>query len=64
MYKNTWDSDNDGLYDAYCCIWASDALQYNSGAVTLLDMHLKGPYFPALYFVGLMPKKLLKSLLK
>lgn len=25
---------NDGLYDAYCCIWASDALYYNSGAVT------------------------------
>lgn len=32
--KNTWDPDGDGLYDAYCCIWASDALQYNSGAVT------------------------------
>lgn len=32
--KNTFDPDNDGLYDAYCCIWASDALQYNSGAVT------------------------------
>lgn len=32
--KRTWDPDNDGLYDAYCCIWASDALQYNSGAVT------------------------------
>lgn len=32
--KNTWDPDDDGLYDAYCCIWASDALQYNSGAVT------------------------------
>ena len=32
--KTTWDPDNDGLYDAYCCIWASDALQYNSGAVT------------------------------
>ena len=32
--KQTWDPDNDGLYDAYCCIWASDALQYNSGAVT------------------------------
>lgn len=32
--KNTWDPDNDGLYDAYCCIWASDALQYHSGAVT------------------------------
>lgn len=32
--KRTWDPDDDGLYDAYCCIWASDALQYNSGAVT------------------------------
>ena len=32
--KRTWDPDGDGLYDAYCCIWASDALQYNSGAVT------------------------------
>lgn len=32
--KNTWDPDGDHLYDAYCCIWASDALQYNSGAVT------------------------------
>lgn len=32
--KQAWDPDNDGLYDAYCCIWASDALQYNSSAVT------------------------------
>ena len=32
--KQAWDPDNDGLYDAYCCIWASDALQYNGGAVT------------------------------
>lgn len=32
--KRNWDPDNDGLYDAYCCIWASDALYYNSGAVT------------------------------
>lgn len=32
--KQAWDPDNDGLYDAYCCIWASDALQYNSGGVT------------------------------
>lgn len=32
--KQAWDPDNDDLYDAYCCIWASDALQYNSGAVT------------------------------
>lgn len=32
--KQAWDPDGDSLYDAYCCIWASDALQYNSGAVT------------------------------
>lgn len=32
--KQAWDPDGDALYDAYCCIWASDALQYNSGAVT------------------------------
>lgn len=32
--KRTFDPDNDFLYDAYCCIWASDALQYNGGAVT------------------------------
>lgn len=32
--KRNYDSDNDHLYDAYCCIWASDALYYNGGAVT------------------------------
>ena len=32
--KRNFDPDNDGLYDAYACIWASDALYYNSGAVT------------------------------
>lgn len=32
--RRTWDPDGDHLYDAYCCIWASDALQYNSGGVT------------------------------
>jgi hypothetical protein len=32
--KRNFDADNDGLYDAYCCIWASDALQYSGGAVT------------------------------
>lgn len=32
--KRNFDPDGDGLYDAYCCIWASDALYYNSGAVT------------------------------
>lgn len=32
--KLNYDPDNDGLYDAYACIWASDALYYNSGGVT------------------------------
>ena len=32
--KRNFDPDNDHLYDAYCCIWASDALWYNGGAVT------------------------------
>lgn len=32
--KRNFDPDDDGLYDAYACIWASDALQYNSGGVT------------------------------
>lgn len=32
--KRNFDPDGDGLYDAYCCIWASDALYYNGGAAT------------------------------
>lgn len=32
--KRTFDVNNDGLYDAVCCIWASDALQYSGGDVT------------------------------
>lgn len=32
--KRNYDPDNDGLYDAYCCIWASDALYYAGGGVT------------------------------
>ena len=32
--KRNYDPDGDHLYDAYCAIWASDALYYNSGAVT------------------------------
>jgi len=32
--KLVFDPDNDGLYDGYCDIWASDGLQYNGGAVT------------------------------
>jgi hypothetical protein len=32
--KRNFDGDKDGLYDAYCCIWASDALQYSGGGVT------------------------------
>ena len=32
--KRNFDPDNDGLYDAYAAIWASDALYYSGGAVT------------------------------
>ena len=32
--KRVFDPDDDGLYDAYCCIWASDGLYYDGGAVT------------------------------
>jgi len=32
--KRNFDPDGDCLYDAYCCIWASDALYYTGGAVT------------------------------
>ena len=32
--KRNYDPDGDHMYDAYCCIWASDALYYNGGAVT------------------------------
>ncbi|MCR5362493.1 MAG: DUF4450 domain-containing protein [Bacteroidales bacterium] len=32
--KRVFDPDGDGLYDAYCCIWASDGLYYGGGAAT------------------------------
>lgn len=32
--KRNFDPDNNKLYDAYCCIWASDALYYSGGDVT------------------------------
>jgi hypothetical protein len=32
--KRNFDSDNNGLFDAYASIWASDALQYSGGSVT------------------------------
>ncbi len=31
--KRNFDSDGDGLYDAYAAIWASDALEYSGGGV-------------------------------
>jgi len=31
--KRNFDRDDDGLYDAYAAIWASDALQYSGGGV-------------------------------
>jgi hypothetical protein len=32
--KRVFDPDNNGLYDAYAAIWASDALQYSGGSGT------------------------------
>ena len=32
--KRNFDPDDDGLYDGYAAIWASDGLQYNSGGAT------------------------------
>ena len=32
--KRNFDPDDNKLYDAYCCIWASDALYYSGGEVT------------------------------
>ena len=32
--RRNFDPDGDHLYDAYCCIWASDALYYSGGDVT------------------------------
>lgn len=32
--KRNFDVDGDALYDAYCSIWASDAVQYSGGGVT------------------------------
>lgn len=32
--KRNYDADGDGLFDAYCAIWASDAMQYSGGGVT------------------------------
>jgi len=32
--KHNFDPNDDGLYDGYAAIWASDGLQYNSGAAT------------------------------
>ena len=32
--RRCFDPEGDGLYNAYCCIWASDALQYSGGGVT------------------------------
>lgn len=31
--KRNFDQDDNGLFDAYACIWASDALQYSGGDV-------------------------------
>ncbi|MGH2642608.1 MAG: DUF4450 domain-containing protein, partial [Chitinophagaceae bacterium] len=31
--KRNFDTDNNGLFDAYACIWASDAIEYSGGDV-------------------------------
>jgi hypothetical protein len=40
--KRNFDADNDGLYDAYAMIWASDALQYSGGGVTYASAYNYG----------------------
>jgi len=42
--KRNFDRDNDGLYDAYCAIWASDGLQYSGGAVTHTTAYMYRAY--------------------
>lgn len=42
--KRNFDRDNDGLYDAYCAIWASDGLQYSGGAVTHTSAYMHRAY--------------------
>jgi hypothetical protein len=54
--KHNFDADNDGLFDAYCCIWASDALQYSGGAVTHSTAYNYKAFKAAAYFARLLGK--------
>lgn len=40
--KRNFDPDDDGLYNAYAAIWASDALQYSGGGVTYASAYNYG----------------------
>ena len=51
--KRNFDSNNDGLYDAYCCIWASDALEYNGSGVTHSSAYNYMANKTAAYLAGL-----------
>ncbi|MFY7887545.1 MAG: DUF4450 domain-containing protein [Spirosomataceae bacterium] len=54
--KHNFDPDNDGLFDAYCCIWASDALQYSGGAVTHSTAYNYKAFRTAAYLAKLLGK--------
>lgn len=55
--KHNFDPDNDGLFDAYCCIWASDALQYSGGAVTHSTAYNYKAFRMAAYLAKLLGKE-------
>lgn len=52
--KRNFDADNDGLYDAYACIWASDALQYSGGGVAHSSAYNYRANITAAYLAGLL----------
>ncbi len=54
--KHNFDPDNDGLYDAYCCIWASDALQYSGGGVTHATAYNYRAFRSAAFLASLLNK--------
>ncbi|UOE51123.1 DUF4450 domain-containing protein [Mucilaginibacter sp. SMC90] len=54
--KRNFDADGDGLYDAYCAIWASDALQYSGGGVTHSSAYNYRANKTAAYLAGLIGK--------
>jgi hypothetical protein len=54
--KRNFDADGDGLYDAYCAIWASDALQYSGGGVTHSSAYNYRSNKMAAYLAGLIGK--------